>query len=311
MAYGDLLGTLKPDLLVVTLLGPNGEEYGGLINKKRGLGLFSSPALQANSPGVDVTFGESWAEGKAPEWHVHAEDEDIDKDHEIVIDLDYFAPADPLWTVDSRILDKSKSNVASYTFLGCNVSGKIIIDGEEFVVKGTGHHEHSWSPHIVTRGLINGWDWCHVALDNGWHIYYSNYYLAPQIISSKTTKTNPFGTLVLTTDQGKTLTKLEKMNVKISKTDERVFLFVKMPSEISITAKPSLLQPLLTPFNVELDIDITARNTYEKIWRFPTYLGMKIGESEITGTISWSDDDGNHEIELNGIGTSWSMRALL
>ena len=311
MAYGDLLGTLKPDMLIVTLLGPDGEEYGGMINKKRGLGIFTPPALEASSPGVDVTFGKSWAEGKAPEWHVHAEDEDIDKDHEITIDLDYFAPADPLWIIDSREFDKSKSNIASYMFMGCNVTGKIVIDGEEFIVSGTGHHEHSWSPHLVTRGLINGWDWCHVALDNGWHIYYSNYYPTPQIISSKTTRTNPFGSLVLTTDQGKTLTKLDKMTVKIDKTDERVFLFVKMPSEISVTGEPSLLQPLLKPFDIELDIDITAKNTYEKIWRFPTYVGMKIGGSAVSGTISWSDDEGDHEIELNGIGTSWSMRALL
>jgi len=196
-------------------------------------------------------------------------------------------------------------------FMGCNVTGKIVIDGEEFIVSGTGHHEHSWSPHLVTRGLINGWDWCHLALDNGWHIYYSNYYLTPQVISSKTTRINPFGSLILTTDQGKTLTKLDKMTVKIDKTEERVFLFVKMPSKIGVTGEPSLLQPLLKPFDVELDIDITAKNTYEKIWRFPTYVGMKIGGSSVCGTISWSDDKGDHEMELNGIGTSWSMRALL
>ena len=36
MARGDLIGTSKPDLLVITLHGPNGEEYGGMINKERG-----------------------------------------------------------------------------------------------------------------------------------------------------------------------------------------------------------------------------------------------------------------------------------
>ena len=34
MARSDLLGTSKPDMLILTLHGPNGEEYGGVINKE-------------------------------------------------------------------------------------------------------------------------------------------------------------------------------------------------------------------------------------------------------------------------------------
>jgi hypothetical protein len=35
---------------------------------------------------------------------------------------------------------------------------------------------------------------------------------------------------------------------------------------------------------------------------------MKIGRNTVTGEITWSDDDGEHEINLNGIGTIWNMR---
>jgi hypothetical protein len=311
MAYGDLLGTFKPDLLVITLHGPNGEEYGGMINKKRGFGIFNPPTLEAKSPGVSVTYEDSWAEGEAPEWHVHAEDNDIDKDHDIIIDLDYFAPSEPLWTIGSRAFDKSKSNIASYMFIGCNVTGIIKIDGMEYTVKGRGYHEHSWSPNIVRRGLINGWDWCHMTLDNGWNIYFSNYYPMPQFISTKTSKINQFGSLVITTDEGRTITVLDNIDFKITKSDTRIFPFVKMPSEFSLSAKPGLLQLLLKTYDIQLDIDIIAENTYEKVWKFPTYVGMKVGMSTINGKITWSDEDGDHEMDLNGLGILWSMRALL
>ena len=88
MARGDLLGTAKPDLLVVALHGPNGEEYGGMINKERGLGILKQPTLQAKTPGVSVTYDNSWAEGEAPEWVVHAEDEDIEGFWPLSLDID-------------------------------------------------------------------------------------------------------------------------------------------------------------------------------------------------------------------------------
>ena len=311
MARGDLLGTLKPDLLIVTLHGPNGEEYGGMINKERGLGIINPPTLEANSPGVSVTFDNSWAEGKAPEWHVHAEDEDIDKEHSIIIDLRFFSPSEPLWTIGERAFDKSKSNIASYMFTGCNVSGTVKIDGKEYSVKGLGHHEHSWSPNIVTKGAINGWDWSHITLDNGWNIYYTNYYPTPHVISSKTTNINPFGTIVITTDQGKTITVLDRIDAKITKSDDKIFALVKMPSDFRITAKPSIIQPLLKTYQIELDIEIEEENMYEKVWKFPTYVGMKVGMSAVSGKISWFDEDGDHEIEIDGISNTWSMRALL
>ena len=317
MARGDLIGTTKPDLLVVSLFGPDGEQYGGMINKERGLGILRTGTLIASSPGVNVEFENSWAEGEYPTWHVHAEDEDIDEDHVIEIDLDYRAHSLPIWTIGNRAFDESKSTIANYLFTGLEVTGTVVIDGKEFFVNGTGHHEHSWTPNVVTRASINGWDWFHITLDNGWHLYSSNYYPTPQAISSSTSKINPFGTVLLTTDNGETIIELKNVDLEITKEDEKIFPFVEMPSEFTMEAKPSLnplhaiSQSFLYGTNMNLDIDIGIDNPYNHVWKFPTYLGMKVGMCSINGTLSWSDDDGDHEIPLDGNGISWSMRALL
>ena len=311
MARGDLIGTSKPDLLVITLHGPNGEEYGGMINKERGLGIIKQPTLKANSPGVNIRYEDSWAEGQSPEWHVHVEDNEIDNNHDITIDLTYFAPFEPVWTIGDKAFEISSSNLASYIFTGCKVNGKVIIDNQEYLVNGTGHHEHSWSPNMVSRGLINGWDWSHIILENGWNIYYANYYPAPQFVSSLSSKINPYGSLILTTDEGNTITILDNINPEIAKSNDEIFPFVKIPLEIDVNAKAGLSQPLLSTYNIEFNINIKSENSYDKIWKFPTYVGMSVGRSSISGTIGWTDNDGYHELELNGIGTQWNMRALL
>jgi predicted secreted hydrolase len=174
MARGDLLGTNKPDLLVVSVLGNNSETYGGMINKEHYLGILKEGTLIASSPGVKVQFENSWAEGSYPRWHVHAEDSDIDAAHDIVIDLDYSARSLPIWTVGTQAFDKSESEVANYVVLGCDVSGTVTIDGKTYTVKGTGSQEHSWTPHAITKLAIGGWDWFSLTLDNGWNIYAAN-----------------------------------------------------------------------------------------------------------------------------------------
>jgi len=315
MAWGDLFGTFKPDVLVVTLHGPNGEEYGGIINKERGLGLLKTPTLEADTPGVSVKYGKSWVEGLSPEWHLHVEDEDVDKDHTIIIDLDYFAPSDPMWTFGSRAFQKSKSTLASYSFMGCNITGTIEIDGDRYVVKGTGHHEHTWTPNAVVRGTVKEWDWSQIQFDNGWSIYYSNYKIRHKLVDNKENRFNPLGTVLLTTNGGQDFTILDGIETIIGKSEnfeDKIFLHVKMPNTIDISAKPSLLQPLIKQFNIELDLEIKVANTYEKVWKIPTYLGMKLGRSQVTGKMSWVDGDNNaQEVELNGVATSWNMRALI
>jgi hypothetical protein len=123
--------------------------------------------------------------------------------------------------------------------------------------------------------------------------------------------------LLITTDNGETFTELRNVDLKITRQDEQIFPFVKMPTDFNIVAKPSLnplyivSQALLYGTNTELDIDIGIKNSCNEVWKFPTYLGMKMGFSEIDGTLTWSDDDGDQNIPIEGRGVTWSMRALL
>ena len=240
MARGDLLGTNKPDLLVVSVLGNNSETYGGMTNKEHYLGILKEGTLIAGSPGVKIQFEDSWAEGSYPRWHVHAEDSDIDTAHEIVVDFDYTARSLPVWVLGSRAFDKSESEVANYVLLGCDVSGTVTIDGQTYTVKGTGSHEHSWTPNAITRLAIGGWDWFSLTLDNGWNIYAANYLPSPQTVSGALSKLDPFGTLLITTYRGETITELKDVNLKITKKDEKVFPLVKLPPAFSIKADPSI-----------------------------------------------------------------------
>ena len=314
MASGDLFGSNKPDLLVVSLFGDEGEVLGGMKNEVRYLNIFRSGTLTASSPGVSVQFEDSWAEGEYPNWHVHAEDMDIDAEHVIIVDLDFVAENLPVWTIGSRAFDKSESSLANYLFSGCNVSGTISIDGEEFYVEGNGHHEHSWSPKNVVKQAIDGWDWGYFSLDNGWSLYVSQYLPTPQYLTSKSTSMSPFGTCLLYTEDG--VTELHNTNLAIKMEDPKIFPFVKMPAEYSLSSKVSwnplyvVSQSLLYGTDLELDCDISVSTPYNKVWKFPSYVGMKLGQSEISGTLSWMEDGDKVEVEINGIGTTWSMRAL-
>jgi predicted secreted hydrolase len=317
MARGDLIGTNKPDLLVFSLHSPNGETYGGMINKERYLGILNTGTLIASSPGINLQYDNSWAEGEYPNWHVHSEDEDIDTEHDVIIDLDFIANSLPLWTIGNRAFDESKSSIANYIFTGLMVNGTVKIDGDEFNVSGKGHHEHSWTPHSITKGIINGWDWFYIVLNNGWEIYESNFYPTSQFLSDKTSRINPFGSMIITTDNGETITELKNVDLKITRRDQKIFPFVRMPTAFSITGRPSIKpeylisQSLLYGSNTLLEAEIEYVDANNKVWKFPTYLGMKTGSCRLEGTLSWSDNDGEHKIDISGIGVVWSTRALL
>jgi hypothetical protein len=197
------------------------------------------------------------------------------------------------------------------------VSGTITIDGEAYSVKGTGSHEHSWTPNVIRRLFIGGWDWFSLTLDNGWDIYAANYLPSPQAISGALSTVDPFGTLLISTNRGETITELKNVNLKITQRDEKVFPLVRLPSEFSLNANPSInplylvSQSLLYGTKTTLSGDISITHATNQIWKFPTYIGMKVGYCVIDGTISWTDDEGDHEVPIHGIGVSWNMRALL
>jgi len=125
---------------------------------------------------------------------------------------------------------------------------------------------------------------------------------------TKTYTINPYSAVIITTDQGNTITKLESVDIEIEKSD-RLFLLLKMPIETNVSAEAKLIsQFLLSTYDINLNMKIVADNTYEKTWKLPTYVGMKIGRSTVTGSLTWSDEDGAHNVKINGIGTIWNMR---
>ena len=300
LAYGDLFGELKPDVLTVVLYDNNGNVYGGLTNERRG-------TLKATSPGVDISFKDSWVQGSYPTWHVHVEDKDIDEKHEIIVDLDYQAHSLPLWTYDNRILNNSRSTLASYVVIGCTVKGKIIIDGRTYEVEGTGTYEHSWSPFYVRKSLFGGWDWFHIKLENGWMIYISQFYPSPKALTTKYNKFSPFGVMIITPD-GDTITKFSTFNLN-SKSQEKIFLFTRFPAEFTLSAKKSH-NLLLERIDLKVDMDIKTKDTYQKVWKFPTYVGVKIGGCTATGSISWVENGESYDIEIRGVGIGWTTRIL-
>ena len=75
-------------------------------------------------------------------------------------------------------------------------------------------------------------------------------------MEARTTRYNPVSSLLITTDQGQTLTLLEEIDITVRKSD-KIFLLLKMPSEINIRAKPNpISQVLLKKYNIRLDQDL-------------------------------------------------------
>ena len=306
MARGDFG---KPDVLIATIQNPNGNSYGGIVERERPLfGILKEPTLVAESSDkmFKVNFEDSYAQGLAPNWHIYIDQEDLDEKNDIVIDLQYFAPSSGFWLFNSRILDKSDGNTGSYMFTGCEITGTVKINGFTYNVEGIGHHEHTWTSSLLIRSLINGWDLCHIKLNNGWNIYYNNYYVLPQFKATTTSKINPFSNLIITTDQGETVTILENVDVEFLES-EQLFLLPNIPIKTEVTATTKISQIILDPYDITLKMNLDADNTYSHEWKFPSYVGIKLGRCSVSGTITWTDG-GEHNIDLTGVGTIWHMR---
>jgi hypothetical protein len=72
---------LKPDNLFIILYDDTGISYNfATLKKQRG-------TLQSDSPGVDITFENSWVKGTYPSWHILA----VNEAKGFVADLDFTA----------------------------------------------------------------------------------------------------------------------------------------------------------------------------------------------------------------------------
>ncbi|KYK20566.1 hypothetical protein AYK25_04630 [Thermoplasmatales archaeon SM1-50] len=265
---------LKPDNLFILLFDDSNTGYDfSIFNKRRG-------TLQATSPGVDVTFQNSWLKGLYPLWELHA----VNNEKNFVVDLKFIADFLPVW-VEGRSANLPIMSLATggdYYVPRCKVTGNITWDGKQYRVSGMGYHDHVWQS-IVPRWVSKGWDWANLHFDNGWEMYVSKFVLRTPFQLS-------FDSIIVSPNN-RNITEFNHFDITYTETANPLGMpFLKYPKKVHIEAKRD---------DMILKLDIIVYNTYEKVWRFAR-TGMFEGPCYATGTFSWQDQI----VELHGYGLS-------
>jgi predicted secreted hydrolase len=265
---------LRPDNLFILLFDDSGTSYDfTTLNQRRG-------TLQATTPGVDVSFQNSWVNGLYPSWHVHA----VNDEKGFVADLDFTADFLPVW-VEGRSANLPIASLVTggdYYVPRCKVSGNISMDGKQYHVGGIGYHDHVWQS-VVPRWVSKGWDWANIHFDNGWEMYLSKFILR--------TPFKLFFDSIIISPNNRNITEFNSFDVTYTETSTPKGLpFMYYPKKIHVEAKRD---------DVILKLDIQVYNTFEKVWKWAR-TGMFEGPCYATGTLSWS----GHTVELNGYGLS-------
>jgi len=272
MAFNDIK-FLKRDNLFIILYDDEGESHNfNILNNRRG-------ALKATTPGVDVTFLDSWAKGEYPSWQVHVEN----NEHGFIADFNFTADFMPVWVEGrSSNLAFGKRMAGDYYVPRCNVEGTITWEGKDYIVYGIGYHDHVWESNIP-RFVSKGWDWFNIHFDNGWEMYLSKFTL-------RGLRDRYAGALIISPN-----------NRNLVEWDKFTLEYVESRSPQSL---PSLSYPVkyhveATRDDMVLKLDITIYNVCEIVWR-NARTGMFEGPCYATGSFSWS----GHTVELNGYGMS-------
>jgi predicted secreted hydrolase len=264
---------LKTDNLFIVLYDDKGTSYEfSVLNQRRG-------TLKAATPGVDVTFKESWAKGEYPSWQIHAEN----SADGFVGDFSFSADFMPTWVEGrSSNLVLGKYLAGDYYVPRCEVEGKITWDNKEYVVYGKGYYDHVWEANIP-RFVSKGWDWFNLHFDNGWEIYLSRFML-------RFPRTGYAGAIM------------------ISPGNRNIIEWAKFKMEYVETSRSKSIRSMSYPvkFHIEasrddmtLELDITSYNVCEIAWKYAR-IGMFEGPCYATGKFSWS----GNTVELNGYGMS-------
>ncbi|MBN1861334.1 MAG: hypothetical protein JW840_07740 [Candidatus Thermoplasmatota archaeon] len=265
---------LRPDNLFILLFDEAGTSYEfSTLNKRRG-------TLQATTPGVDVTFEDSWVKGLYPTWHVHA----VNIEKNFIVDLDFEADFLPVW-VEGR---SANLPIASYVTGGdyyvprCKVNGNLTWDGKTYHVGGIGYHDHVWQS-VVPRWISKGWDWANLHFDNGWEMYVSKFYLRLPLKVS-------FSSIIISPNN-RNITEFDHFDVTYTETET--------PKGLPLMHYPKKMHVVAKRDDMVLELDIVVYNTVVKAWRLAR-TGMFEGPCYATGTFSWAD----YTVKLNGYGFS-------
>jgi len=264
---------LDRDNFFFVLYDPDGTcySYGSLDNPR---GVF-----QAQKPGVDLTFGNSWAKGQYPEWTLHAED----PNGELIADLVFKADFMPVW-VEGRSSNLLIGGYVAgdYYIPRCNVTGSLTWKNQEYTIKGLGYHDHVWETNIP-RFITNGWEWFNFHFDNGWEMYVSKFNL-------RRIRDIYAGAIVISPNN-RNLVEFNKFDL------EKIEL-------ISATDFPRIQYPIQYRLHAErdgmiLNLDIHVYNVCEIVWP-RAWTGMFEGPCVVTGSFTWDQES----VNLQGIGMS-------
>lgn len=265
---------LRPDNLFILLFDDSGKSYEfSTLNQRRG-------TLKATTPGVGVTFQNSWVKGVFPTWQIHA----VNDEKGFVVDLEFTADFLPVW-VEGR---SANLPIASFVTGGdyyiprCKVTGNMTWDGNQHNVAGIGYHDHVWQS-VVPRWVSNGWDWANLHFDNGWEMYVSKFYLR--------TPTKLSFSSIIVSPNNRNITEFDHFDV--------TYVETATPKGLPFMHYPKIMHVEAERAGMVLKLDIVVYNTNVKVWKLAR-TGMFEGPCYATGTFSW---DG-HTVELNGYGFS-------
>jgi hypothetical protein len=273
----------KPDFLIISLYDDGNKTYGGVIEKDKG-------TLKAEKYGVNISFENSTVKGGYPNWYLHAEDEDADNDHEIIVDLHFKAECTPYWVGLNTGLGNPRSPFGYYSINHCHVTGNVTIDNDTYQVNGSGYHDHLWALYVIGGRASFFWDWFSIHFDNGYHAFIW------EILPGSNFIFKSFKPKICWITDGENFT------------DFYIFKLERLEYEntsIPDFERPKLFHLTFRSLRSKIDLYLETKNMHEYLWKSTTDFDIALWEGSclVNGTITI----GNEETEVKG----WAISEIL
>lgn len=270
MSLNDLRFVKRDNLFVILYDDDGGNQDFSSLDNVRG-------TLQANGPGVDVVFKDSWARGSYPEWDVYV----VDNEKGFEAKLNFVADFLPTWVLGrSSNLPRAGNFAGNYYIARCIVTGTVKLDGVEYEVAGTGYHDHLWET-LTRRFVTRGWDWYNIHFDNGWEIYLSQFYYRLPL--------NRAAPALIISPDNRNMVEFNKFTIThVETASPEGNPLMKYPLKVRVEAQRD---------DMKLVLDIEHVNICDIVWRFAR-IGMFEGPVSVSGTFSWA----GYTVDLEGYG---------
>lgn len=272
MAFNDVRFVKRDNLFIILYDNQSGYENLCSLDKKRG-------TLQAEGPGVNVAFEQSWAKGTYPFWQVHA----CNDENGFCADLNFTADFLPVWVVGrSPNLPRAGEYAGDYYIPRCVVKGTVILDGQQYNVSGVGYHDHVWET-LTRRIITRGWEWFNLHFENGWEMYLSKFIFR--------TPFERYAAALILSPDNRNMVEFDKFTIEYTQTQS--------PEELPLMSYPVKIRVEAEKDGMSLVLDIENYNICDIVWKFGR-TGMFEGPCRVSGTFSWS----GYSVDLQGYGMS-------